>query len=447
VTGLSPDATAPSNDGARRDTAARIDRALRLVTVPFPYLAGLAAAARVALDDRVPTMGVFASGRMVANPAFVARLNDADLRFVVAHELLHLALRTHLRTLGADRMQFNVAHDYIINDLLRAELGVTRIPAGGLDMPGARLRSAEAILLELRRAAAEDGAGGRGKARAWSMGAASGGRGAAGGDGSAAEGGDGSDDGERGDEGDVLADATERDWFGDDPREQRERQRRAQAAARRGAELARARGRLPGALGTQMGLGSGGLSAQVDARRGAWRAPVTLALQRTLESASMGPRTFERPSRRAVSVPDAVLPGRRRESRSLVLVLDTSGSMTDALPAALGAVADACDALGVDALRLVQCDADVTRDERVEPHALGRVRIDGFGGSDLSPALRRLAADPAVDAVAVLTDGEVLLPAEPLPYALLWLLPPHADRAFRPPQGRVLNLDPVQEPR
>jgi predicted metal-dependent peptidase len=148
-----------------------------------------------------------------------------------------------------------------------------------------------------------------------------------------------------------------------------------------------------------------------------------------------------------VSVPDAVLPGRRRESRSLVLVLDTSGSMTDALPAALGAVADACDALGVDALRLVQCDADVTRDERVEPHALGRVRIDGFGGSDLSPALRRLAADPAVDAVAVLTDGEVLLPAEPLPYALLWLLPPHADRAFRPPQGRVLNLDPVQEPR
>jgi predicted metal-dependent peptidase len=437
VSGFSPPGTAPSADTAGRDALARIDRALRLVTVPFPYLAGLAAAARVALDERVPTMGVFASGRMVANPGFVARLNDADLRFVVAHELLHLALRTHRRAIGADRMQFNVAHDYIINDLLRAELGVTRIPAGGLDMPGARLRSAEAILLELRReAAGREAAGGRAKARLWSAG-----------DGRGAPGDASGPDGDEGDDGDVLADATERDWFGDDPQEQRERARAAEAAARRGAELARARGRLPGPLGTQMGLGAGHLSAEVDARRGAWRAPVTLALQRTLEAATMGPRTFERPSRRASAVPDAVLPGRRRESRTLTLVLDTSGSMADALPAALGAIADACDALGVDALRLVQCDAEVTRDERLEPHALARVRIDGFGGSDLSPALRRLAADPSVDAVAVLTDGDVLLPAEPLPYALLWLLPPHADRAFRPPQGRVLHLDPHEDRR
>ena len=56
------------------EVLARIHRALRLATVPFPYLAGLAAAARVALDERVPTMGVFASGRMVANASFVARL-------------------------------------------------------------------------------------------------------------------------------------------------------------------------------------------------------------------------------------------------------------------------------------------------------------------------------------------------------------------------------------
>ncbi len=58
---MSPDASI-----ARR--CARIERGLRMVTVPFPHLAGLVAAARVTLDDRVPTMGVFASGRMVANP-------------------------------------------------------------------------------------------------------------------------------------------------------------------------------------------------------------------------------------------------------------------------------------------------------------------------------------------------------------------------------------------
>ena len=81
-------------------TLERITRAMRDLTVPFPHLAGLIAVMRVALDDSVPTMGVFASGRMVANRQFTARLSDADLTFVLAHEVLHLALRTHERAVG-----------------------------------------------------------------------------------------------------------------------------------------------------------------------------------------------------------------------------------------------------------------------------------------------------------------------------------------------------------
>ena len=38
---------------ADRTTLSRIMRALRMVTVPLPHLAGLAAAVRVDLDDRV----------------------------------------------------------------------------------------------------------------------------------------------------------------------------------------------------------------------------------------------------------------------------------------------------------------------------------------------------------------------------------------------------------
>ena len=92
-------------------TLSRIMRGLRLVTVPLPYLAGLAAAVRVTIDDRVPTMGVFASGRMLVNPAFADRLNGNDLVFVLAHELLHLALRTHDRARGSVPLEFNYAHD------------------------------------------------------------------------------------------------------------------------------------------------------------------------------------------------------------------------------------------------------------------------------------------------------------------------------------------------
>lgn len=426
----------PRENRPGRDPLTRIGLALRRVTVPFPWLAGLAAAARVHLDTRVPTMGVFASGRMVAHPRFVESLNDADLGFVVAHELLHVALHTHRRARGSDLMQFNIAHDYIINDILRTELGLTRIPGGGLDMPGARLKSAEQILLELRRDARAQAAGqGAGqRVRVWQVGAAG-----QGGSSASQEPGPGQEA-----EGDVLADTLEREWFDDTPEAQRERQRAAEAAARRGLEIARARGQLPQAIAAQMGLSPGSDSREVDARRGAWHTPGPLALQRWIEASAMGPRTFERPSRRAQSAPGVVLPGRRRESWTLNVVLDTSGSMTDELPAALGAISDACQALGIDSVRLVQCDAAVTADDRIEPQHLSRLRIDGWGGSDLSPALRHLAADPQVQAVIVITDGDIAQSNDALPFELLWLITPQSTAAFRPAFGRVLHLSPKE---
>ena len=405
----------------------RVERALRRCTVSLPFLTGLAAAARVNLDTRVPTMGVFASGRMVANPTFVASLNEADLGFVVAHELLHLALRTHARARGSNLMQFNIAHDYIINDILRHELGVARIPAGGLDMADARLRSAEEILLELRRAARAQAADGASRQRVWQVGN------------SASQGGSG-DSPEQ--DGDVLADALEREWFEASAADQRALQKQIEQAARRGLQVAHARGRLPGSLLKQMGLEPGSSSQVVESRRGAYRAVAHLPLQRWIESVAMGPRTFERPARRSAGSAGVVLPGRRRESWTLNIVLDTSGSMTDELPRALGAIGDFCDSLGVDQVRLVQCDAAVTADELVEPQALARKRIDGWGGSDLSPALRHLALDPLVRAVVVITDGDILMPDECMPYELLWLLPPESRPGFNPMQGRVLHLDP-----
>ena len=429
--GVAPGSVAEDATGTAEATEQRrrVERALRRCAVPFPYLAGIAAQARVELDPRLPTMGVFASGRMVANPGFVARLDEADLLFVVAHELLHLALRTHRRAIGADRMQFNVAHDYIINDLLRDALGTTRIPAGGLDMPGARLRSAEEVLLEMRRQARARGDGDEAPRRMWRMPGP-------GGEGGAERPGDGDGNGD----GDVLADATEREWFGAERSAQRDGSRAIDEAARHGLAIARATGALPGSLLARMGLLPGDSGDDVDAERGAWRVPPGLALQRWLESVSAGLRTFERAPRRASPDADVVLPGRRREAAMLVVVLDTSGSMVASLGRALGALADACDALGIDRVRLVQCDAAVTGDELVEPADLARRRLDGWGGSDMGPALHHLAADATVRAVVVLTDGEISVPDGRWPYELAWLLPPAASPSFAPPQGRVIRL-------
>ena len=116
--------------------------------------------------------------------------------------------------------------------------------------------------------------------------------------------------------------------------------------------------------------------------------------------------------------------------------------MTEEMPRALGAIEACCEVLGIDQVRLVQCDAAVTADELIEPQALARKRIDGWGGSDLSPALRHLALDPMVRSVVVITDGDILMPDELMPYELLWLLPPESRPGFNPVQGRVIHLDP-----
>ncbi|MGH6770429.1 MAG: vWA domain-containing protein [Xanthobacteraceae bacterium] len=415
-----------------RETLARLEKGLRMVTVPLPYLGGLAAAVRIALDERIPTMGVFASGRLIANSHFVARLKDNELVFVLAHELLHLALRTHDRARGSGLLEFNYAHDYIINDMLRVELGFTSIPAGGLDMPGAREKSAEQIVLEMRR----DGQVMRSRTRVWDGEDASvrnifGAGGGVGGRPIPRPNGimDGNEPG------DVLDEQRERELFPADAKEQAARAKEMRDLAARGLAIGRAMGAMNG-----RGADSDDSEQIVSALRGFYRTPWQVALQKWLEGVAPGERTFVRPSRRGADRYDVVLPGRRRDSFMLNVVLDTSGSMENEIPRALGAIADFCDAAGVDDIRLIQCDVAVTANEVLSPAALADFRVSGYGGSDLSPAMQELADDPRVIAAIVITDGDIEYPAEALPYAVLWVLPAPGNPEFHPPYGRVITM-------
>jgi predicted metal-dependent peptidase len=418
--------------GADHHQLHRVERGLKLLTVPLPYLSGLAAKVRVQLDDRVPTMGVFASGRLVVNPAFAERLKEHELIFVLAHELLHLALRTHDRARGSRHLEFNYAHDYIINDILRTELGVATVPAGGLDMPGASRRSAEEIVLEMRRNAADmPSRSAVFEGEATTIGRVFGprGRGEPGAEGEATR-----------EAGDVLDGQQEKAMFPDEVADQAEQAGTIKDAASASLAMARAVGALRGLRGDAPGA----TSQVVAALRGIYRTPWEVALQRWMESVAPGERTFSRPSRRGADRSDVVLPGRRREGWMLNVIVDTSGSMAEEIPRALGAIADFCDAVAVDQVRLLQCDVAVTSDELLSPSELGEYQVSGYGGSDLTPAMERLAADPQVRAAAIVTDGEIEYPKEPMPYAVLWVLPPGRSVAFHPPYGRVVGMDVEQ---
>jgi predicted metal-dependent peptidase len=406
-------------EAADRATLARITRGLRMLTVPLPHLSGLAAAVRVALDDSVPTMGIFASGRLVANRGFTNKLSQADLQFVLAHELLHLALRTHDRAPGSTRIEFNYAHDYIINDILREALGYDAIPANGLDMRGARHRSAEEIVLEMRRNGPSTAARSQVfDGVAISLDAAL----------------SGARQGAGRNMGDVLDAEREREMFPGESADQEARTRAMRDLAQRGMALAKALGQM-----RARGNRAGDTERQVRALRGIYRTPWQVALQRWLEGVSPGERTFMRASRRGADRDDIVLPGRQRYDMMLNVILDTSGSMEQAIPAALGAIADFCEATAVNEIRVIQCDTEVTADAMLSPAELAEYAIKGYGGSDLTPALMALAADPRVTAVIVITDGEITYPTAPMPYAVLWAVP-GSRTDFAPPYGRVILM-------
>lgn len=400
-------------------TLARLAHGLRMVTVPLPHLSGLAAAVRISLDDSIPTMGIFASGRLVANRAFTARLAPADLVFVLAHELLHLALRTHDRARGASHLEFNYAHDYIINDLLRHALGVSAIPAGGLDMPGARLKSAEEIVIEMRRL----GNYSESRTQVWEgetatvdqvLGAAR--------------------QAKPGSMGDVFDEDREREMFPQDAQDQAERARAIRELAARGRAMGKAMGAVLG-----RGTGPGSSQRSVRALRGIFQPPWQVVLQRWLEGVSPAERTFMRASRRGADREDVVMPGRQRYGMMLNVILDTSSSMSDDIPLALGAIADFCEATGVDEVRVVQCDTAVTADDWLSPGELVDYEVLGYGGSDLTPALAMFAEDPRVTATVVITDGDIAFPQDPVPYAVLWVVPGE-NTAFAPPYGRVVTM-------
>jgi predicted metal-dependent peptidase len=401
-----------------RATLERITRELRRLTVAFPHLSGLAAAVRVALDDTIPTMGIFASGRLVANRDFTAKLPVKDLQFVLAHELLHLALRTHDRAVGSGRLEFNYAHDYIINDMLRHALGVSAIPAGGLDMPGARDRSAEEIVLEMRRKGDTTSS----RTQVWDGVIVTVSQALAAGQSSAAK------------SGDVLDAKQEREMFPEDAEEQAARIRAMRDLAAKGMAMAAAIG-LMRSRGTEAGLST----QNVRALRGIHSTPWQIAVQRWHEGVTPGERTFTRASRRGAERTDIVLPGRQRHAMTLNVILDTSGSMTGDIPFALGAIADFCEATGIDDVRVVQCDTAVTSDEMLTPGELAEYQIHGYGGSDLTPALRALADDPRVTAAIVITDGDITYPAEPMPFAVLWVVPGETT-TFAPRYGRVVSM-------
>lgn len=77
------------------------------------------------------------------SPSFLAQISDKGIEGVIAHEVMHVAMKHHFRRKRRDPRKFNIACDATINNDLK-EAGF-KLPDGGVDMPQFKNMAAETI--------------------------------------------------------------------------------------------------------------------------------------------------------------------------------------------------------------------------------------------------------------------------------------------------------------
>ncbi|PWE10807.1 hypothetical protein DD630_32245 [Streptomyces sp. BSE7F] len=345
-----------------------------------PYLATALFALHPVESRSVPTMAVDRYWRCYASPAFVAATSLEELAGVWVHEVSHL-LRDHhgrgdrvARARGIDgpgeRLRMNIAADCEINDDVYGD-GLPQ--PEDVVLPGA-LGLESGLLMEDYLSRFRLGADTR--TMVW-LNCGSG------------------------------ADGLEREWdLGPDGAHALTDQERDAVRFRVAQGIVGRPGRTPKRWRRW--------AEEVFHPPQPWRELLGAALRSAVSASGSGDDySYGRPSRRSAGVPGAVLPSLRRTPPRVSVVVDTSGSVSDAeLGSALLEVTAISRAVGGrrDLVSVVPCDA--------APHEVHRlcraegIPLVGGGGTDLRAGVTRaLGARPRPDVLVVLTDGQTRWPS------------------------------------
>ena len=139
-----------------QNIAARVTRARTDLLLSNPFFGALLFRLKLRPAGSVPLMATDGVS-LLYNAAASASLKHAELVFVLAHEVMHPALRHHTRRGARDPKLWNVAADYAINPLL-VDAGLFP-PEGILIEDRFRGMSAEQIYHLLAQQQKEDGSG------------------------------------------------------------------------------------------------------------------------------------------------------------------------------------------------------------------------------------------------------------------------------------------------
>ncbi|MBX4167622.1 hypothetical protein HBA53_03465 [Rhodococcus pyridinivorans] len=345
-----------------------------------PYLATALHALHIVASPRVPTIGVDRHWRCYISPVFVAQRPVEELASVLVHQVSHVLRDHHGRSdryarahdLGgrADRLRMNIAADAEINDDAFGDglpLPDDAVLPSTLQLPAGQLMEDYLQQFGLgpctdRLAWLDCGSGADGLSREW----------------------------EWGPEGANALSDEQRDAV---------------------------RFRVAHSIIGQPGSASRGWQRWAEEAlhpTQPWRTLLGAAIRSATSASGAGDDyTYRRPARRSAAVPGAVLPSLRRTPPRVGVIVDTSGSVSDAdLGSALLEVAAIARAVGGrrDLVTVLSCDAAA---RIVHPLCQAEdIPLVGGGGTDLRAGFARmLRLRPRPDVMVVLTDGETPWPS------------------------------------
>lgn len=336
----------------------------------FCLFAGVLSVGKVTFDDKLPTAAT--NGRdVIYNPAFIEKLSDKELTFIVLHEALHKVFQhmTLWRKLWKQSpILANMAADYVVNWTIKEadpNGNIAVMPSEALfDIKYANMTTKQ--VFDLLKQDAENGQG------MFSKG----------------EGKEGHD---------------QHDWEGAEqltPEEVKEVEKQIDQALRQGEII---RGKM---AGNQNRTIEGLLEPKVD-----WREELREFVNATCKNKDK--TSWKRPSRRFIGQ-DVYMPSMIGEAvGKLVIGIDTSGSIGQReLNEFLSEVVGICDDVSPESIELIYWDYDVAAHETYNQGdyaGLAETTKPAGGGGTRVGCMNEYLKDKRItpEAIIVLTDGYV----------------------------------------
>jgi len=365
----------------------RLQKATVKIMDKATALAGVLMVGERTVDETVPTALTDGKNEKYGR-AFVDKLSDAELRFLIMHEVYHKLykhLTTWLHLYKQDPKLANMACDHVINLKIQDEFGsitmddgtpFVKMPEGGCmdeQFRGMNAKQVYDILAQDQQGNGKGKGNGNGQA------------------------GDGQADGDQG------AGLDAHDWEGAQQMSEEE----AKTLAREIDEAVRQGALVAGKLG------SGGLRDMEELLRTKidWRQALREFITTTCQGNDYS--TWKRPNRRFVGAGHYLPSGVSEKVEELVIGIDTSGSIGGPeLAQFLGEVAGICEQVQPSRVRLLYWDTKVCADEKYEAGDIANIaqstKPAGGGGTDprCVPAyMSEHGIKP--QAVIMLTDGYV----------------------------------------